>query len=146
MLCNARCKAKQQDHRLRVTSMESRLRTTHKVSTRGLLYLQNKVLGYYRINAPSIGYYRITRLPRGLIIFSRETTLSAVSHDNKSKTGSWIVTAPQLRKAKVKVKGKCYIQLRGFSGRKQQCCHNYLAQQILRSRRPPLNGVSSYVT
>ena len=104
--------------RFGVTSMESKVRTTHKESTKVSLYLQNKVLGYYRINAPSIGYYRITRLTRGLIIFSRETTLSAVSHDNKSKTGSWIVTAPQLRKAKVKVKGKCYIQLRGFSGRK----------------------------
>ena len=86
--------------RFGVTSMESKVRTTHKESTKVLLYMQNKVLRYYRINAPSIGYYRITRLARGLIIFSRETRLSAVSHDNKSKTGSWIVTAPQLRKAK----------------------------------------------
>ena len=87
--------------RFDVTSMESKVRTPHKESAKVSLYLQNKVLGYYRINAPSIGYYRITRLTRGLIIFSRETTLSAVSHDNKSKTGSWIVSAPQLERPRL---------------------------------------------
>ena len=96
-----------------VTSMESKVRATHKESAKVSLYLQNKVLGYYRINAPSIGYYRISRLARGLIIFSRETTMSAVSHDNKSKTGSWIVSAPQLRKAKSRLRVNAKLSFAG---------------------------------